>query len=118
MIALPYPVSANRYWRHNRGRVMRSEAAEAYRRTVAAAAWVAGWRVLDGPVAVRLVLRPRATQSGAASRVRLDLDNCLKVVLDALNGVAYRDDGQIVHLVAHVGPPIAGGGLTVRVRRR
>lgn len=31
---------------------------------------------------------------------RKDLDNMLKLVLDALNGVVWRDDSQVVHLVA------------------
>lgn len=29
-----------------------------------------------------------------------DIDNCIKVVADALNGVAYRDDTQIVEVTA------------------
>ena len=28
--------------------------------------------------------------------VKVDLDNCMKVVCDALNGIAYKDDAQIV----------------------
>lgn len=33
---------------------------------------------------------------------RQDLDNLIKLVLDALNGVAWVDDRQIVYLTAHV----------------
>jgi Holliday junction resolvase RusA-like endonuclease len=29
-----------------------------------------------------------------------DIDNVLKVVLDALNGVAYKDDSRVVHIEA------------------
>jgi crossover junction endodeoxyribonuclease RusA len=35
-----------------------------------------------------------------ATRRRCDLDNLAKLVQDALNGIAYRDDDQIVSLVA------------------
>ena len=28
--------------------------------------------------------------------VKSDLDNCLKSIMDALNGVAYEDDKQVV----------------------
>ena len=33
-------------------------------------------------------------------KVKPDLDNVVKAVLDALNGVVYRDDAQVVNLVA------------------
>ena len=33
-LTIPYPVSANRYWRHNRGRHHRSSEAKAYRAQV------------------------------------------------------------------------------------
>lgn len=31
---------------------------------------------------------------------RMDMDNCIKITLDALNGVAYVDDSQVVRLQA------------------
>lgn len=31
---------------------------------------------------------------------RPDLDNLVKLVLDALNGVAWADDGQVSHVIA------------------
>lgn len=30
-----------------------------------------------------------------------DIDNILKIVMDALNGIAYTDDSQITHVVIH-----------------
>jgi crossover junction endodeoxyribonuclease RusA len=48
---------------------------------------------LTGPVAVSIdVYRPAK---------RRDLDNCLKVVLDALQGHLYVNDDQIVEIQAH-----------------
>ena len=32
---------------------------------------------------------------------RADIDNLAKAILDALNGVVWEDDGQIIKLVAH-----------------
>ena len=29
-----------------------------------------------------------------------DIDNCIKIILDSLNGIAYRDDSQIVEVIA------------------
>lgn len=114
-LSLPYPISANRYWRVMNGRAVRSAEADSYKRQVGWIAKAAGVRVTTDPVHVALTLHPKSTKSGAASSIRLDLDNCIKVALDALNGVAYRDDCQIVRLCAEIGPPLDGGGLSVTV---
>ena len=58
-------------------------------------------------------LNPKKNKDGSESRVRIDLDNALKVVNDALNGIAYVDDRQIRRIVLEFGEPIVGGGLSV-----
>lgn len=115
MILLPYPVSANRYWRTFRGMTVRSKEADEYKRTAAHSAFVAGWRAIEGPVSVGITLHPKLTKKGLPSATRMDLDNCIKVTLDALNGVAYRDDRQVVRLVAEIGQAHPLGGLSVTV---
>lgn len=61
----------------------------------------AEWR---GPVSVSIdvwrEVPKRASRRGEGSLVCLkpDLDNTAKLVLDALNGVAWADDAQVVHL--------------------
>ena len=94
-IVLPVPPSANRYWRHYAGRTVVSAGARAYKAGVALVAQHAGMRPFAGPVAVYLHVY-RARKAG-------DLDNSAKVLLDALQGVAYNDDAQIVelHLYRH-----------------
>jgi crossover junction endodeoxyribonuclease RusA len=67
------------------------------------------------PVSVEFKLHPKTTKTGEASKTRMDLDNVIKVLLDALNGVAYMDDKQVVRLVGEVSYPVPGGGLSVRV---
>lgn len=89
-IMLPLPPSANRYWRSYRGRVTVSEDAKTYKRGVAMAAAHAGLHPFTGAVAVSLHVY-RARKAG-------DLDNFAKVTLDALRGLAYNDDDQIVEL--------------------
>ena len=92
-VTLPYPPSANRYWRHVGRNVVVSKEARLYRRRAASLALSAGMRPVDGPAKVTLeVFRPR--KSG-------DLDNSIKVLMDALRGVAYRDDSQVVEIRAH-----------------
>jgi len=114
-LRLPYPVSANRYWRTYRNITVRSEEANAYRWSVIYAAEKAKSERVESNkhVCINIVLLPKLTKKGEASKVRLDLDNCIKVVLDALIGIAYEDDRQVVKLVAEIGRPVAAGGLTV-----
>lgn len=91
-ITLPYPPSANRYWRNYRGRMVTSAEARAYKDEVGWLAKQAGIEHLDGSVVLYVdIYRPR--RSG-------DLDNWLKVLLDALQGVAYEDDTEVVELHA------------------
>ena len=116
VLRLPYPISSNRYWRHSGAITHVSSEANAYKRVVALAARYAGLEPLFGVVAVDITFHPKTTKSGAASKQRLDLDNVLKVTLDALQGVAYHNDSQVSYLTAEVGQAIDGGGLSVEVK--
>jgi len=69
----------------------------------------------DIPVSVEFKFHPKTTKTGDASKTRMDLDNVIKVVLDALQGVAYMDDKQVRKLTAEIADPVSGGGLSVRV---
>lgn len=114
-ILLPYPVSTNRAYRNFRGRTVMSAEGRAYKIAVAAA--MAGQVCHAGSVIFSYWLHPRTTAKGCASRVRIDLDNT-KLLLDALNGVAWRDDSQIVELHGYVAEPVHGGGVSVLVQNR
>lgn len=115
MIQLPHPVSANRYWRTFRNRTVRSAEANKYRKDAQFAFLLANGRKHDGPVRVAILFHPRANKDGSASKSRLDIDNVIKVALDALNGLAYNDDKQIVAVSAEIAAPVPYGGLTVTV---
>lgn len=91
-ITLPTPVSANRYWRNFRGRMVVSAEAKAYKEQVAWIARAAGVEMLTGDVSVTMRVYRQAKRG--------DLDNSLKVSLDSLIGIAYADDSQIVRIVA------------------
>ena len=108
-IALPLPPSANRYWRTYRGRTVVSADAKTYKQGVWLQAQHAGMRPFSGPVAVYLHVY-RARRSG-------DLDNYAKVTLDALRGVAYNDDAQIVELHLWRHEDKAAPRVEVEIRR-
>lgn len=111
-LTLPYPISNNRY---KAPRIVRgsfitwylTKEAQAYKAEVIRRAKLAGLRQpFLGRVSVHMQLYPKRPQDWER-RVRkdplnwdddvqsLDLDNARKVVLDALNGVAYVDDRWI-----------------------
>lgn len=92
-ITLPWPPSANRYWRKTRwGRVYTSPEARAYRWQAAMKALAQGVRPVKGMVIVELDLYRPANRG--------DTDNFVKVILDALNGVAWADDKQVKRIEA------------------
>lgn len=92
-LTLPYPPSANRYWRNFNGRMVISDEARAYKDEVMYTCLGQSVEMLEGDISLTIkIYRPR--KSG-------DLDNRIKCLQDALNGVAYRDDSQIVELHAY-----------------
>ena len=92
-VVLPFPPSANRYWRSDRGgRPHVSNEARAYKTAVGYMMNQIGGQPREGAVAVRLdFYRPAK---------RGDLDNLIKVTLDALIGYAYADDEQVTEIHA------------------
>lgn len=109
-ITLPYPISANRYWHPvrigPRITIVPTKEAKTYKADVASICRAHGIRPIAGRVNVHIDLYPQRPQDwqkrmrlhGAAwdDTVRcLDVDNARKVVYDALNGVAFEDDGRI-----------------------
>ena len=107
---LPYPISTNRYWRTFRNRTIASKEAMEYRRKVAE---LVGVMPVNDPVSLSIELHPRLTKGGKASKTCLDLDNCLKVTLDALQGCLYGNDNQVKKIALQYGQPVLNGGLTV-----
>jgi crossover junction endodeoxyribonuclease RusA len=107
-ITLPYPISANRYWRqviiNGRAISVPTKESKAYKQHVQALAMVAGIRKpITGRVAIDIKLYPhrpldwqkRMKVNGSSwdDTVQcIDLDNANKVLLDSLKGVAIEDD--------------------------
>lgn len=108
-LTLPYPPSANKRLRPiGPGRAILTKAANAYRSNVHAAAVLQG---IGAPhLAVPLVLSILATEP-LLKRTR-DLDNLLKVPLDALKWCGVLDDDRWIKTL-HVDwlEPPAGAGL-------
>jgi Holliday junction resolvase RusA-like endonuclease len=67
-----------------------------------------GWEgpMFDGPIRVDMQFHPEFTHvvideaGGEKSKLRGDLDNYVKLVLDGLQGVAFENDKQVVQIYA------------------
>lgn len=108
MIELPFPPSANRYWRNFRGRIVKSDEARQYQTN---ARWIARCAGMHEPITGKVAISLRVYRPAQ----RGDLDNRIKVLLDALQGVAYEDDKQIVELHAYQNDDKANPRVEVEV---
>jgi Holliday junction resolvase RusA-like endonuclease len=83
---------------------------QSYERRIWGAYREAGGGMLEGSLQMRIVAVrkipdsmskiKRAQCKGQFCETKPDLDNVLKVLCDALNGVAYKDDSQVVAITA------------------
>lgn len=128
-LTLPYPISANRYWKTFvlGKRVMAAPSAEAkaYKKSVAALCLAAGIKApITGRVHIDVKLFPaqpldwqkrmRAVGAGWDDSVRcIDLDNANKVLLDSLKDVVIDDDKWVRRLTAERMEPDAGPARVV-----
>jgi crossover junction endodeoxyribonuclease RusA len=126
--ALPYPISANRYWRPvHIGKhitIVPTKEAKDYKAAVAHIARGNGVRPMQGRVIVGLQLYPNRPQDWAKRQRQhgdawddtvqcIDLDNARKVVLDALKGVAFEDDRWVYRDLGERMEPDAHGARVV-----
>lgn len=116
VISLPWPPSANSYWRHPSsgplaGRHLISQQGRDYRASVHAAVLqqLRRYTRLAGKLAVTLACNP-------PDRRRRDLDNLQKPTLDALtHAQVWLDDYQIDDLRTVRDDVIAGGRILVTI---
>ena len=131
ILTLPYPVSANVYWRSfvppggKRAITHVSKEALAYKREVLQACMAAGiTQPLTGRVAIAIRLFPARPQDWARRARKLgacwdddvrciDLDNANKVLLDALKGNAIEDDRWVRRLQAERMEPDEHGARVI-----
>jgi len=100
----------------------------AWVRAIQAAAAAAGVAMLAGPVCVAVVFRLPRPKGHRTARGELrasaplyptvapDVDKTLRCTLDALTGIAFADDAQVVEVVARKGyavPGREGASITV-----
>lgn len=109
-IELPFPPSVNHYWLVNRNGSRRiSDAGLAFRDETILAVRQAGFKAIEGRVALRISAHPPDER-------RRDLDNILKPILDALQHAGcYADDSQVDDLHILRGEKIERGAVVVTI---
>ena len=118
-LTLPSPISCNRYWRTFRGRQVISAEARAFKSLVAWKARQDGIQPLHGPIVLTVAYHPKRPKKWTGGPVRRqDVSNVVKVAEDALQGVAFVNDSQVVELHVILGEPVEGGALKVTVEER
>jgi crossover junction endodeoxyribonuclease RusA len=134
-LVLPYPISANRYWRSyvpkgwTRSVTAPSAEAKAYKNEVRWIAKGAGIRAaIVGKVQLSIWLYPHRPQD-AEKRMRklggewddsvqcIDLDNANKVLIDALTGVVIQDDSFVRRIESERMEPDGKARVVVEVSR-
>lgn len=132
-VTLPYPISANRYWRTYMPKGFKapvttlSSEAKAYKEQVGWALKALGVRKpITGRVQVDVMLYPHRPQDWQ-KRQRLhgvawddtvqciDLDNANKVLLDAIKGIAIEDDKWVRRIVAERAEPDGEARVVVTI---
>ncbi len=112
-LKLPYPPSANTLKAIVRGRMVKTAKARQYAEACALLAKSQlgpGFKPLDGEVRLFVYVR-RPRKQG-------DLDNTLKAIQDALKGILWVDDSQVVELHAYRNDDKVTPGVQVFVEPR
>jgi len=131
-LTLPYPISANVYWRT---RVVKTFAmtyvsaeAKSYKSQVAWAAKEAGIREpIRGRVAIQITLYPKRPQDWVKRAQKnpefwdddvmcIDLDNAHKVLFDSLKGIVIEDDKWIRKIESERAEPDGQARVVVTIK--
>lgn len=113
-LKLPYPLSVNRYWRATQKGMLISADGRKFKAEVNAR-YAYRQKLIEHDIALRIIIHPKLTKNGTASKTLIDLDNGLKSILDSLNNVVYFDDKQVKHITICYAEAIINGGTTVEV---
>lgn len=95
------------------GHAYTPEKTKDYEKRIKLAFYAAGGKTLTGPVTVSVAAWYRVPKSVSKAKQtamlagdlkplkRPDIDNVVKAILDGVNGIAFKDDSQVVKLTAY-----------------
>lgn len=95
-----------------RGHAVTSQATREYEKRIKEEYTKQGGPLLETPVRVQIIAYKKIPKSYTKKQIaairegqtfptsKPDLDNIIKILLDGLNGVAYKDDTQVIYVAA------------------
>lgn len=100
------------------GHILHSQgsALAVWRSTVALSARFAGTKPVEGAIGIEIIFRVRRPKTVKRDypTVAPDLDKYIRGVLDALTGIAYQDDSQVIDIKAEkVYSDVAGADIKI-----
>ncbi len=108
-VQVPWPPSANRYWRKYRGRMVVSEEARKYKDEISILALTWQIKTFKTRLSLKIFAYP------PDRRVR-DIDNILKIAIDSLQYAGiYENDGQIDRIYIERGISHPPGYLDIQI---
>jgi len=111
IIETPYPVSTNIYYRSFKNITTISKQGKLFKKTVQSL--YTHITPTTENIILNIIIHPKLKKDGQPYSQLIDLDNCLKSILDSLIGIVYHDDKQVKELHACYGEPKFNGGTTI-----
>jgi Holliday junction resolvase RusA-like endonuclease len=114
-LTLPLSPGNNRMWRRYGTRTVVAPEYAKFKHAVRTLAALHGvCEPLQGPVSISIAYHPKARKKETEKPLRRqDLDSHIKCVGDALIGIAYVDDYQVVSIRCDLAEPVQDGKLVV-----
>lgn len=111
LIKTPYPISTNIYYRTFRNITILSSTGKKFKETVKFTN--SQYKPTLNNISLNIIIHPKLKKNNTSYIKVIDLDNCLKCILDSLIGVIYKDDKQVKEIHVKYGEAVQNGGATV-----
>ena len=111
IIKTPYPISTKIYYRTFRNITVLSSKGKTFKEIVKFTN--CQYKPILNNVSLDITIHPKLKKNNTSYIKVIDLDNCLKCILDSLINIVYQDDKQVKELHVRYGEAIPNGGATV-----
>lgn len=115
IIKTPYPISTNIYYRNFRNITVLSNKGKIFKEIVKFTNYQ--YKPSLDSISLDITIHPKLKKNNTSYIKVIDLDNCLKCILDSLINIVYVDDKQVKELHVCYGEAMPDGGATVLFKK-